>query len=852
MKLLFLPRFSSQETFFQHPLALLGGLLLCVLPTAAQAQSVTFAGAQTTLPASVFVPVGVAVDSAGDVFIDDDVPDGNLVELPRTATGYGPQTALPAGGFHNPEGIAVDSAGNVFIADEFNSRVVELPRTATGYGPQTTLSTNGLIGPAGVAVDRAGDVFIADGDYNRIVELPRTATGYGPQTTLPLGQFYATAVALDSGGNMFITDPYNFLALELPWTGTGYGTPVTLPTSGLYFPFGIAVDSAGDVFIADQGNNRVVELPRTVTGYGPQTTLPASGFGFARGVAVDSVGDIFITDGDNDRVLEVQTHSVNFGGVNVCAPGKTTPAPCSNSLTLNFKINADVTLGTTPNVLTGGAPNLDFRLASGSTCSNAVTEGTTCTVNVTFKPKFAGSRAGAVQILDESGNVLATTLIYGTGISPQIAFTPGPQITLPFSGLKSPNGIAVDAAGDVFVSDDELNEVLELPSGDAPAVRTFSGLPGALGVAVDGAGNLFVGDDNGTKVVELPAGGAQITLPFGLDGGSFEPYGVAVDVIGDVFVSNFVNNEVLELPAGGSQIALPVSGLQAPQAVATVGVAVDVAGNVFVAQEDSSGGQVLELPARAAAWTPLPISGTFFGPSGVAVDAVGDVLTVDDDHDLVWELQPGGGAQTTFPFSGLTAPTAVAADEAGDVFVVGNNNPSEVTELERSNPPALIFAPTPVGTSDSPQSVQIQNIGNAPLSLSGLSVSANFDMVPGPGTPADCTAGSSLPPGESCNISVSFAPVATTPLAGTLTLTDNTLNSASTTHVISLSGTGQGPAAQVSTSLLAVRHHRLREHRGPFADGQEYRRRHPHRLAVDQRPQLHNHVKHLRSWGDPR
>ena len=610
-------------------------------------------------------------------------------------------------------------------------------------------------------------------------------------------------------------------------------------------PPGVAVDSAGDVFIADLFNNRVVELPKTATGYGSQATLPASGLDRDYGAGVDSAGDVFIADYLNHRVVELQTHSVNFGSANVCPSGPATPSPCSNTLTLTFNINADVTLGTIPYVLTGGAPNLDFRLASGSTCSGAVTEGTTCTVNVTFKPKFAGSRPGAVQILDGSGNMLATTLIYGTGIGPQIAFDPGPQITLPLSGLKSPNGIAVDAAGDVFVSDDELNEVLELPTGDAPAVRTFSGLPGALGVGVDGAGDLFVGDDNGTKVVELPAGGAQITLPFGLDGGSFEPYGVAVDLLGDVFVSNFTKNEVLELPAGGSQITLPVSGLQSPNAAAVVGVTVDASGNVFVAQEDSSGGQVLALPTGAAAWAPLPISGAFFGPSGVAVDSVGDVLTVDDDHDLVWVLRPGGGAQTTFPFSGLTAPTAVAADEAGDLFVVGNNNPAEVIELQRSQPPSLIFAPTPVGTSDSPQSVQIQNIGNATLSLSGLSVSANFDLVPGPGTPADCTASSSLPPGESCNISVSFAPVAAAPLAGTLTLTDNTLNSASTTHVISLSGTGQGPAAQVSTTLLQFNTIAFGSTEDLFADGQEYRRRHPHRLAVDQRPQLHNRVKHL-------
>ena len=100
MKLPFLPRFSTPKTFFQYPLALLlSGLLLCVAPVAAQAQSVTFAGAQTTVASSVeFFPVGVAVDSAGDVFVTDNTSGGFVVKLPRTATGYGPQTTLPTSG----------------------------------------------------------------------------------------------------------------------------------------------------------------------------------------------------------------------------------------------------------------------------------------------------------------------------------------------------------------------------------------------------------------------------------------------------------------------------------------------------------------------------------------------------------------------------------------------------------------------------------------------------------------------------------------------------------------------------------------------------------------------------------
>src|SRR5277367_6019706 len=92
-------------------ITLLSGVLFCASPVVT-AQSVTFAGTQTILPASGLQPFGVAVDSAGDVF----ATSGNdVLELPWTATGYGPQTTLPASGLSGPWGVAVDSAADVFI-----------------------------------------------------------------------------------------------------------------------------------------------------------------------------------------------------------------------------------------------------------------------------------------------------------------------------------------------------------------------------------------------------------------------------------------------------------------------------------------------------------------------------------------------------------------------------------------------------------------------------------------------------------------------------------------------------------------------------------------------------------------
>src|SRR5277367_4070921 len=142
--------------------------------------------------------------------------------------------------------------------------------------------------------------------------------------------------------------------------------------------------------------------------------------------------------------------SVNFGTVNVCPARQTTPAPCSATLTLTFNVTASGTLGQIP-VWTLGAPDLDFTLASGSTCTGSVIEGNTCTVKVNFAPRFAGIRYGWVEITDGGGDVLADVPVYGSGSGPQISFLPGVQSTLG-KGFSNTEGVAVDGSGNVFVA----------------------------------------------------------------------------------------------------------------------------------------------------------------------------------------------------------------------------------------------------------------------------------------------------------------------------------------------------------------------------------------------------------------
>jgi sugar lactone lactonase YvrE len=248
-------------------------------------------------------PTGVAVDTAGDVYVTDRVNNGQVLEL---AAGSSAQKVLPFTGLYNPSGVAVDGTGAVYVTAR---RVLKL---AAGSSAPTVLQYTDPSNPTGVAVDAAGDVYVTDSPGGDKVRVLKWAAGSSAPTVLPFtGLHDPRAVAVDARGDLYVADGSyvdnngnnSGRVLEL---AAGSGAPTVLPFTGFYIPEGVAVDAAGDVYVTDTGNNQVLKL---AAGSNDQYVVPFTGLSNPFGVAVDTAGTIYVTDAADQRVLKLPAGS---------------------------------------------------------------------------------------------------------------------------------------------------------------------------------------------------------------------------------------------------------------------------------------------------------------------------------------------------------------------------------------------------------------------------------------------------------------------------------------------------------------------------------------------------------------
>lgn len=610
-------------------------------------------------------PRGVAMDRAGNVYVADTLnntvrkisPAGEVVTLAGSPGQNGNTNGTGSSArFNEPFGVAVDEAGNVYVADASNNAI----RKITAAGVVSTVAGGGAAGstdgtgtaarldePRGVAIDVNGTLYVADYDNHLI----RKITAAGVVSTL--------AGQADQPGN-----------------ADGVGTAASFRG-----PHGVAVDATGVIYVADTGNRAV----RRISADGAVTTLALSGDTLRepRGIAVDGSGTIAVADYGSHTIRSISSS----GAVSTLA---------------------------------------------GSVGTAGAADGTGSTARFHFPSAIAFSSSGVGYVADTDNDTIRT--MAAGAVVTTFAGQAGRTASVDGQGanarFEDPFSAAVDAAGVVYVADSAAHVIRRItPDG---AVTTYAGTAGQFGstdgtgaearfyspfgVAVDAAGIVYVADSFNHTVRKIAAGGVVTTLAGSAQSGGKtdgagtaarfdQPFGIAVDANGTVYVSDATANTIRTIsPAGvvstlaglaGTPGSADGTGTSARFTV-PYAVAVDTTGTVFVVdhgnhtiRQITAGGVVTTLAGTAGSAGSTDGSGAearFRYPSGVAVDRSGNVFVADTDNQVIRQITPSGevttvgGAGSPGSTDGVgTAarffnPKGIAADASGRIYVADRGN----------------------------------------------------------------------------------------------------------------------------------------------------------------------------------
>jgi uncharacterized protein (TIGR03437 family) len=571
--------------------------------------------------ASLNEPLGLAVDSVGNLYIADngnDVVrkvtangiittfagngtkgysgDGGLatnaqlwLEVPE---GYPPMQGEFLVVYPAPLGLATDASGNLYIADIVNGRV----RKVAANGVIATVAQ--IANPVGLAVDAGGNIYVADSNVVHKV------TANGVITTVAAQLSYPEGVAVDATGNLYVS---TYPGLVQKVATSGVITTLINPGCGVAScdfvmgSSGIAVDAGGNVYFADWLNNVIMEVSSSgaITTAAGNGAVGDSGDGGAatraqlvvpRELALDKGGDIYIADTQNNEIRKVDANGI-------------------------------------------------ITKVAGTGYAGYFGDGGLATSAGLGIPQGVGvDSAGNLYIADFQNNVVrkvsangVITTFAGNGVS-GYSGDGGPAAS---AELANPDRVAVDASGTVYIADYwdcvvravSANGTITTVAGTGsagysgdggPATRAQLNIP--VGVALDGAGNIYIADAGNNVVRRIAKNGVITTVAgngtagYSGDGGSAtgaelnDPTDVAVDAFGNIYIADSKNHSIRRAWANGTITTVAGNGTSGysgdggPASGALLNtpkdLVLDSAGNIYVAD---SGNNVIRLLAAASA-----------------------------------------------------------------------------------------------------------------------------------------------------------------------------------------------------------------------------------------------------------
>ena len=596
---------------------------------------------------------------------------------------------------------------------------------------------------------------------------------------------------------------------------------------------GLALDAAGNVYVGDQNNGAqstisgLLMIPNTS---GSPVGVTAASFDFNAlqyvapvGVnanpAIDYRGFFWLPTGTSSNWSPAGSGAIpGTGNFVLWQPGSTnlgaTPlgTPSATGITF-FSFSGTVT----PTSVGISQPNggMDFSAvttnpyppAAGNTPAVPCTGGTqyitytSCEFWTAANPQGAnavGNLSGQLMLLNGSNQPIAGSVNYlsAVGQGPEVSLLIPANQTPLSAGLTAPAQVSGDSIGNAYVADPGQGKVLMFPANATGTAGTpvGTGLSAPTGVAVDGSGDVYIADSG--KILEIPSvngkmnAAGQTTIQSGLGGG----VNLAVDTAGDVYAADPSNARVVKIfnPQTTQLEGIQTigTGFIKPTAVAT-----DDAGNVFVADGSNLveinffGGQTTITSSLVA-----PVTGLAVEPSGsVEVAQANGIIRIPQEAN---GLNPNDAA--AIDSTGITAPSGLGIDSLGNVYVTAASyNTSSVAasgavSTPVTTPNVLLLSGAFVNfgivsqqTQSNPVDVNVYNIGNAPLSLTGAPTfsganGADYSIEQDGQNPCDTSGATTVASGTACQLGVTVTASGLATSQATMAVTTNALNAPTT------------------------------------------------------------------------